>query len=568
MRRSALLSLGLPPPVTARTRRGTSLPMSSQSSLFRFVKRKPAKGDDDADRGPYCKKPKTAEDMAFKKYAGVALPSGWYAVKNSLLFNSLPVDRYPTIQKSSKIAGFDFDNCLANTAFNSTMVLPRDLIHPSIPFTLRALHNKGFRIVIFTNSAEIGLRVNPDAIDNALKKKIGRVERFCSLMQDVPVQVLIPTKYDMYRKQSTKDRGDKCKDEVSGGVGMWTHLTEYLSLVKPDVSESFFVGDASGEPEDHSDADINFAKAVGLKFFNESNFFCQGGNQPYLDSEGVASAVEGRPFFPLDFVTACQNKHNDAWKESYEQLVLILVGPPGSGKSFVSNYIVQQGTGARAFVSVCQDRLGKKEKCLELMMESLDQGKNVIVDRTNMAKADRELFIEEVARRRRGSSPSLSCIVLDLNYLTPRMCLKRCLSRHDHETIDPTRMSPSKILSLIAKMKCRYEPAVEGVEGGDGTIQCVVHCLSEDDAVQAAEKFAKGCMPCRVPSPCGNKCEAKALSPAEVEACEAVQQFADKNCTSFEETVEEYAKAVQQIADKNGTSFEEAVQAYTDQGTH
>ena len=32
------------------------------------------------------------------------------------------------------------------------------------------------------------------------------------------------------------------------------------------------------------------------------------------------------------------------------------------------------------------------------MDESLNQGKNVIIDRTNMAKADRELFVEKESK--------------------------------------------------------------------------------------------------------------------------------------------------------------------------
>ncbi len=34
-----------------------------------------------------------------------------------------------------------------------------------------------------------------------------------------------------------------------------------------DLNESFYVGDAAGRPNDHSDADRGLARAIGIRFF-------------------------------------------------------------------------------------------------------------------------------------------------------------------------------------------------------------------------------------------------------------------------------------------------------------
>ena len=40
-----------------------------------------------------------------------------------------------------------------------------------------------------------------------------------------------------------------------------------------DVDARFFVGDAAGRPNDHGDSDREFARAVGVAFHTETEFF-------------------------------------------------------------------------------------------------------------------------------------------------------------------------------------------------------------------------------------------------------------------------------------------------------
>ena len=46
-----------------------------------------------------------------------------------------------------------------------------------------------------------------------------------------------------------------------------------MRSVRPDLASSFYVGDAAGRPGDHSDTDREFARAVGVRFHTETEFF-------------------------------------------------------------------------------------------------------------------------------------------------------------------------------------------------------------------------------------------------------------------------------------------------------
>ncbi|KAK4342121.1 hypothetical protein RND71_037937 [Anisodus tanguticus] len=115
------------------------------------------------------------------------------------------------LHASSKIAAFDFDGCLANTTVKRVGADAWSLMHPSIPENLQSLYNDGYKLVIFTNGSNIERwkKSKQAAVDS----KIGRLEQFINVA-GVPIQ-----------------QGD------------------------------------------HSDADIKFAQAIGLRFYVPEEFF-------------------------------------------------------------------------------------------------------------------------------------------------------------------------------------------------------------------------------------------------------------------------------------------------------
>lgn len=57
------------------------------------------------------------------------------------------------------------------------------------------------------------------------------------------------------------------------GTGAWRYAAQTNGGVGLDLARCFFVGDAAGRPGDHSDSDLGFARAVGVEFHNEVDFF-------------------------------------------------------------------------------------------------------------------------------------------------------------------------------------------------------------------------------------------------------------------------------------------------------
>ncbi|KAK7405330.1 hypothetical protein VNO78_06561 [Psophocarpus tetragonolobus] len=177
------------------------------------------------------------------------------------------LERDDGLRDSTKIAAFDFDGCLAKTDVKRVGANAWSLMHSSIPDKLQSLYNDGYKLVIFTNESNIERwkKKRQAAVDS----KIGRLNNFIDKVK-VPVQVFIACGVGNSGKagQQLDDHFRKPKP------GMW-HLMEqhFNSGIAIDMDQSFYVGDAAGRKSDHSDADIKFAEAIGLKFYVPEEYF-------------------------------------------------------------------------------------------------------------------------------------------------------------------------------------------------------------------------------------------------------------------------------------------------------
>lgn len=223
---------------------------ANTASVSQFFAASKRKIETDKREGPPVKR-LAQSSRGSSTLRGVPVPSGWSVV------GSLLVKTDSACKAKAKIAAFDFDDCLAKTSVAGFDPNAWKMLFPHVPAVLKKLHGSGHKIVVITNESMERFK-QPDAISKAVLKKTGRLDGFAAACA-VPMQLLCATAKDEYRKPAT---------------GAWTFLVnEGNDNVKPDLSSSFFVGDAAGRPKDHSDSDKAFAKAVGISFYTETEFF-------------------------------------------------------------------------------------------------------------------------------------------------------------------------------------------------------------------------------------------------------------------------------------------------------
>lgn len=121
--------------------------------------------------------------------------------------------------------------------------------------------------------------------------------------------------------------------------------------------------------------------------------------------------------------------------------VVILCGLPGSGKSTLAKKLEETG-----FVRVNQDDLGSRNKCKGLMVDSLKQGRNIVIDRCNFDVNQRKTWIDLA---KLYGVEEIVCTYIDKSEET---CYEQAKDRKDHPTIDNSIM----LKNIIAKMNVDF----------------------------------------------------------------------------------------------------------------
>lgn len=282
----------------------------------------------------------------------------WQCIDDSLLIYTPDV-----AIRGDCIASFDMDGTLIKT--KSGQRFPKDkndwiLAFGNIQQKLKDLYLEGYRIVIFSNQLRLG---QEKQLIPSFKEKIDNIVHKIG----IPIQVFLATRRDIYRKPLP---------------GMWNSLLK-LTDEEINMDKSFFVGDAAGrkknwaphKAKDHSVADRLFTFNINLKFYTPEEYFLGAKTVPYVmpefDSRTVVSFEQKVPL-------------------STTQEVIIMVGSQGSGKSyFCKKYIVTHG-----YVYINRDELGTKQKCINVLEDSLKTKKSVAIDNTNPDVESRKPFLD------------------------------------------------------------------------------------------------------------------------------------------------------------------------------
>lgn len=303
----------------------------------------------------------------FRKPSDILAQGSWKIFPNELL-----VFTDSNIEHRSKIAGFDLDGTLIKT--KSGNVFPKDINdweiwHSTVLKELVNLNDTGFKVCIFTNQK--GIQMGKVSL-SAFK---GKIQKICSRI-GITMQVFISLGSLNFRKPY---------------IGMWNLLeTSFNGNVKVDRLNSIYVGDAAGRVRtkerlrsDHSLSDRLFAINLNVNFFTPEQFFLKKKkieefSMPVFDPSIILNKS-------LDLFQPVDTKFPIAQSE-----LLVMVGPPASGKSTISLQLSNQ----HGYVIVNQDILKTWQKCFEHASELLDLKKRVIIDNTNRDLETRQRYIK------------------------------------------------------------------------------------------------------------------------------------------------------------------------------
>ncbi|XP_037632050.1 bifunctional polynucleotide phosphatase/kinase isoform X2 [Sebastes umbrosus] len=294
------------------------------------------------------------------------LKSNWQQIGTLMLYTAAGV------KGSDKIAGFDIDGCIITTKSGKVFpVTPDDwkILYPEIQPKLASLLKKGYKVVFFTNQMGIAKgKLRPEVFKS-------KVEDILATLQ-LPVQVFVASGPGIYRKPV---------------MGMWNHLCEKANDgVIVDKTQTFYVGDAAGRPEnwapgrkkkDFSSSDRLFALNIGLQFHTPEEFFLGWKSAPHRMPEFDPRKVDS---------TARLYDPPSASLTSSGTEVIVAVGFPASGKStFFHTHVIPKG-----YVYVNRDTLGSWQNCVSACQRALKEGSSVAVDNTNPDPESRKRYVD------------------------------------------------------------------------------------------------------------------------------------------------------------------------------
>lgn len=336
------------------------------------------------------------------------------------------------VTASEKIAAYDMDGTLIST--KSGKVFPQNpddwkILWPEVPLKLQKLHKDGYKIVVFTNQGGIARgKVKPADIKQKLEK--------IAVTLGVPVQAFVATGESVFRKPAP---------------GMWDTLcNEMNDGISIDIAASFYCGDAAGRPDnwapkkkkDFSCSDRLFARNLGLNFFTPEEHFLRQKSVPgkLPDFDPAAMPEKDAPLVDPQ----------DSRVTSPTQELIVLVGFPGSGKSFFCReYLLPAG-----YYHVNRDTLGSWQKCVTATVAALEGKKSVVVDNTNTDSESRLRYTEVAAKFK------IPCRCLIIGDSMPR-------SRHNNkfrELIGEVHVPVSEMVMNSLKSKYKEPQLSEGFQ--------------------------------------------------------------------------------------------------------
>jgi bifunctional polynucleotide phosphatase/kinase len=164
--------------------------------------------------------------------------------------------------------------------------------------------------------------------------------------------------------------------------GSWYYikdkLTEYCNINKyKNNNKIYYIGDAAGRKNDFSDTDIKYAKNCEFKFKTPEIFFKPPN---YKEYDKIASITyPNLKYYHSNFLNELVEKINLKINNK-EKILIMLIGFPASGKSFISNFLLNNLDNFKYYNN---DDINENKKNKNLVVNPIKYNK-IIDDNTNI----------------------------------------------------------------------------------------------------------------------------------------------------------------------------------------
>lgn len=280
-------------------------------------------------------------------------PSTW--VKSGTV-----IYRLPEVISTNKLALYDMDGTLIDSNMEPIM---HSIEH------LRSHYENGYFVCLISN--QYGIKKGHRTEDD-VKNIYDLIANYLAQHGIDPknLGMIFSLEKDYYRKPLT---------------GMFDLLIDQLGInpEKIDMSSSFYCGDAAGRKKstgkkaDHSPADYYFAHNIGLPFLIAPELV-------------VGNKLPNPKFQPTDRdIIRDTTLLNIDPSLAASKLLIMMIGPQGAGKSYLSEILAEQYRGTILSKDLHKSKMDK------MFNNNIEQGVTVILDNTNPSKDKREQYLSK-----------------------------------------------------------------------------------------------------------------------------------------------------------------------------